>query len=115
MRNRIAVVAAALAGLVVGCAATAAADWKVMKTVTKRGSVVTYATASAKTLEPNALAVRASGPVKVVEWSVTCSGIGTSSSSGKTLEMSVQSANGCSVLATASGDAGTLRLQLLRR
>lgn len=115
MRNRLAVVAALLVGLAAGSVATAATGWKVMATKTAKGDVVTYGTVSAKTLNPNALAVRASGPANTIEWSMRCSGVADGNLAGKILPVSVESAAGCEMFVTATGDAGTLRLQLLRR
>lgn len=86
-----------------------------MASKTVKGAVVTHTTVSAKTLNPNALAVRASGPAKTVEWSMRCSGFADGKLAGKILPVSVESAGGCELFVTATGDAGTLRLQLLRR
>lgn len=115
MRNKLAVVVALLVGLVAGSVATAATGWKVMASKTVKGDVVTHTTVSAKTLNPNGLAVRASGSANAVEWSMRCSGFVDGNLAGKVLPLSVESAGGCELFVTATGDAGTLRLQLLRR
>ena len=85
MRNRLAVVVALLVGLAAGSMATAATGWKVMASKTVKGDVVTYATVSGKTLNPNALAVRTSGPANAVEWSMRCAGGATGKLGGKIL------------------------------
>lgn len=115
MRNKLAVVVALLVGLVAGSMATAATGWKVMASKTVMGDLVTHTTVSAKTLNPNALAVRASGAANAVEWSLTCGGSARGKLAGKVLPVSVESAGGCEMFVTATGNAGKLRLQLLRR
>lgn len=105
-----------IAGLALGSTATAAVSWRVFATATDQGDYATYASANAKVVNPVALAVRAIGPAESVSWSLSCDGETKGTAlSGKVLAVSVVAAKSCSVYGSAFGEAGTLRLQLLRR
>lgn len=105
-----------IAGLAFGATATAAVGWRVFATASDQGDFATYASANAKVLNPNGLAVRAIGPVESVTWSLSCDGqVKGASLSGKIVAVSVAAAKSCSVYGSAMGEAGTLRIQLMRR
>lgn len=102
-------------GLIVGSTATAAVGWRVFATASDQGDYSTYASANAKVINPNGLAVRAIGPVESVTWFLTCDGESKGALNGKILPVSVVAAKSCSLSGSAIGEAGTLRIQLMRR
>ena len=67
-------------------------------------------------LNPNGLAIRTNGPVESVSWTLSCDGeTKRAGLSGVVVVVSVPAAKSCSVYGSASGAAGTLRVQLLRK
>lgn len=113
--SRKAFVGAALAAaFAAGSVATAATGWRVFATATDKGEYGTYVSADAKVVQPKALAVRASGKVSSVTWYLSCSGEREPAKAG-VFVVSVGTADTCSLSGSASGPAGTTRVELLRR
>ena len=104
------------AGLLLGSTATAATGWRVFATATDNGEYGTYASANAKVLKPQALAVRATGPATSVSWTISCDGeVKRAGLSNVVVTAGVATAKSCTLYGSAFGDSGTLRVQLLRR
>lgn len=97
-----------------GSVATAATGWKVFATANDSGDFATFANANAKVLLPKKLAIRTSGPVTSASWTLTCDGETKGRSSVGLLVVAVNTAKSCQVYGSAFGDAGRLRIQLLR-
>lgn len=113
MRTTILIGSMAVAFLV-GAVAHAATPWKVFGTASDRGDY-TSAYVSAKVVSPRALAVRVSGPADDVSWTLICQGKTRVLQRAGLSLVAVNKADTCDVSAVAIGNAGNLRVQLLRR
>jgi len=115
MKKLIGLAAAMIAALVVGAAAEATVGWKVFATGTQPSEYGAYVSVSADVVAPRALAVRASKAGKV-SWNIICSRDNVKAAANQVVQVDVAHSAKCTLFGNAvTEDAGTLRLQLLRR
>jgi DNA-binding XRE family transcriptional regulator len=114
MRTPLIVTAVAVAAFALGSVATAAISWRTFATASDKGEYGTYASADAKVVQPNGLAIRASGKVSSVNWFLSCSAAREPAKPG-VFVVSVATADTCSLSGSAVGPGGTTKIELLKR
>lgn len=115
MTKTIGITAALVAAFAVGAAAQAAGGWRVFATGTDSSDYGAYVSANADVLHPQALAMRMTKPGKIT-WTLSCQSGDKPVAANQVIEVTVAAAKSCSLYGSGNTDqAGTLRVQLLRR
>lgn len=114
MKRAALITAVAVVAFAAGSIATAATGWRTFATAVDKSDFFTYASANAKTQQPNGLAVRATGAIENVSWNLNCEMDKKPARAGLYV-VSVATADSCSLSGSAIGGEGSAKIELLKR